>query len=130
MQCFLKITLVKISEPRLDQRLLAFPFFPKTKRDMKRIKTSFLKSIINIACSNFVKYSSFILVLIFYFIKIKGLFLTRLILIPSRVSEVPHLFTVRSKYGGVSVGSWARVKRGKYMGDLAQVHFYISHPHT
>nr|KAJ0222772.1 hypothetical protein LSAT_V11C200091600 [Lactuca sativa] len=44
-----------------------------------------------------------------------------LILIPSRVSEVPHLFTVRSKYGGVSVGSWARVKRGKYMGDLAQV---------
>ncbi|XP_023734660.1 uncharacterized protein LOC111882529 isoform X2 [Lactuca sativa] len=32
-----------------------------------------------------------------------------------------HYKHFRSKYGGVSVGSWARVKRGKYMGDLAQV---------
>ncbi|KAL7613068.1 hypothetical protein Lser_V15G08539 [Lactuca serriola] len=32
-----------------------------------------------------------------------------------------HYRQFRSKYGGVSVGSWARVKRGKYMGDLAQV---------
>ncbi|KAK9061290.1 hypothetical protein SSX86_018470 [Deinandra increscens subsp. villosa] len=45
---------------------------------------------------------------------------------PSRVakveeSEEQHLFTVRSTYSGVSVDTWARVKNGKYKGDLAQV---------
>nr|GEV62812.1 zinc finger, CCHC-type, transcription elongation factor Spt5 [Tanacetum cinerariifolium] len=40
---------------------------------------------------------------------------------PVPVSEVPHLFTVRPKYSGVSVNTWARVKAGKYKGDLAQV---------
>ncbi|KAK1409632.1 hypothetical protein QVD17_36161 [Tagetes erecta] len=47
---------------------------------------------------------------------------------PSRVavvpvSEVSHLFSVRSKYSGVSADTWARVKNGKYKGDLAQVVF-------
>ncbi|KAI3793475.1 hypothetical protein L1987_36094 [Smallanthus sonchifolius] len=45
---------------------------------------------------------------------------------PSRVaavpaSELPHLFSGRSKYSGVSVDTSARVKNGKYKGDLAQV---------
>ncbi|GFZ14691.1 kow domain-containing transcription factor 1 [Actinidia rufa] len=44
----------------------------------------------------------------------------------SRVASVPknevsHLFSVRSKCNEVSVGTWARVKNGKYKGDLAQV---------
>ena len=36
-------------------------------------------------------------------------------------NEVSHLFSVRSKCNEVSVGTWARVKNGKYKGDLAQV---------
>ncbi|XP_076946999.1 protein RNA-directed DNA methylation 3 [Bidens hawaiensis] len=40
---------------------------------------------------------------------------------PIQVSEVPHLFSVRSKYSEVSTNTWARVKNGKYKGDLAQV---------
>ncbi|KAD7479995.1 hypothetical protein E3N88_03131 [Mikania micrantha] len=44
---------------------------------------------------------------------------SRVALVPA--SEVPHLFSVRSKYNGVSVDTWARVKNGKYKGDLAQV---------
>ncbi|KAL3520770.1 hypothetical protein ACH5RR_018919 [Cinchona calisaya] len=44
----------------------------------------------------------------------------------SRVAPVPkddisHLFSLRSKGGGISEGMWARVKNGKYKGDLAQV---------
>ncbi|XWS75210.1 hypothetical protein CRYUN_Cryun01aG0066000 [Craigia yunnanensis] len=43
----------------------------------------------------------------------------------SRVAPVPskevyHLLTVRTKHGEVSEGMWARVKNGKYKGDLAQ----------
>lgn len=44
---------------------------------------------------------------------------SRVALIP--VSDVPHLFSVRSKYSEVKVDTWARVKNGKYKGDLAQV---------
>ncbi|KAD2804983.1 hypothetical protein E3N88_38360 [Mikania micrantha] len=43
---------------------------------------------------------------------------SRVALVPT--SEVPHLFSVRIKYNGVSVDTWARVKNGKYKGDLAQ----------
>ncbi|XP_022765470.1 protein RNA-directed DNA methylation 3 isoform X2 [Durio zibethinus] len=44
----------------------------------------------------------------------------------SRVAPVPsnevyHLLTVRTKHSEVSQGMWARVKNGKYKGDLAQV---------
>ncbi|KAK6933434.1 NGN domain [Dillenia turbinata] len=46
----------------------------------------------------------------------------------SRVAPVPrneisHLFSVRNKNIEISVGMWARVKNGKYKGDLAQVVF-------
>ncbi|CAA2971924.1 Putative transcription elongation factor SPT5 homolog 1 [Olea europaea subsp. europaea] len=45
---------------------------------------------------------------------------------PSRVARVPpneihHLLSVRSKPNAISEGMWARVKNGKYKGDLAQV---------
>ncbi|KAF5959372.1 hypothetical protein HYC85_000581 [Camellia sinensis] len=40
---------------------------------------------------------------------------------PVTKNEVSHLLTVRSKHNEVSVGTWARVKNGKYKGDLAQV---------
>lgn len=36
-------------------------------------------------------------------------------------NEVSHLLSVRSKYSEVSEGMWARVKSGKYKGDLGQV---------
>ncbi|KAL2548895.1 protein RNA-directed DNA methylation 3 [Forsythia ovata] len=44
----------------------------------------------------------------------------------SRVAPVPpneihHLLSVRSKSNPISEGMWARVKNGKYKGDLAQV---------
>ncbi|KAL3649647.1 hypothetical protein CASFOL_006050 [Castilleja foliolosa] len=44
----------------------------------------------------------------------------------SRVTAVPNnelsrLLSVRSKSSGISEGMWARVKNGKYKGDLAQV---------
>ncbi|XVE68778.1 hypothetical protein DITRI_Ditri09bG0097400 [Diplodiscus trichospermus] len=44
----------------------------------------------------------------------------------SRVAPVPsnevyHLLTIRTKHSAVSEGMWARVKNGKYKGDLAQV---------
>nr|XP_027104908.1 protein RNA-directed DNA methylation 3-like [Coffea arabica] len=44
----------------------------------------------------------------------------------SRVAPVPkedinHLFSVKNKSNGISEGMWARVKNGKYKGDLAQV---------
>ncbi|XVE99222.1 hypothetical protein REPUB_Repub03eG0178900 [Reevesia pubescens] len=44
----------------------------------------------------------------------------------SRVAPVPsnevyHLLNVRTKHSEVSEGMWARVKNGKYKGDLAQV---------
>ncbi|KAJ0470383.1 putative ribosomal protein L2, domain 2 [Helianthus annuus] len=50
-----------------------------------------------------------------------NIFPSRVAAVP--VSEVPHLFSVRSKYSGVSTESWARVKNGKYKGDLARVVF-------
>nr|XP_043631460.1 protein RNA-directed DNA methylation 3 isoform X2 [Erigeron canadensis] len=40
---------------------------------------------------------------------------------PVPVSDVQHLFAVRSKSSGIYVDTWARVKNGKYKGDLAQV---------
>ncbi|CAH9055381.1 unnamed protein product, partial [Cuscuta epithymum] len=44
----------------------------------------------------------------------------------SRMAQVPRneisqLFSVRSKCHGISKGMWARVKSGRYKGDLAQV---------
>lgn len=38
-------------------------------------------------------------------------------------NEVTHLLSVRSKCNEVSEGKWARIKNGKYKGDLAQVLF-------
>lgn len=45
---------------------------------------------------------------------------------PTRLAPVPQnemstLLNVRSKSKDIAVGSWARVKNGKYKGDLAQV---------
>lgn len=43
---------------------------------------------------------------------------------PTRAVPVPqndHLLIVRSKSHDIAVGTWARVKNGKYKGDLAQV---------
>ncbi|XP_056168939.1 protein RNA-directed DNA methylation 3 isoform X2 [Syzygium oleosum] len=42
-------------------------------------------------------------------------------IVPVPRNEVSHLLSVRSKRSEVSVGMWARVKNGKYKGDLAQV---------
>ncbi|XP_057979247.1 protein RNA-directed DNA methylation 3 isoform X2 [Malania oleifera] len=42
-------------------------------------------------------------------------------LAPVPKNEISHLLSVRSKYNEVSEGMWARVKNGKYKGDLAQV---------
>lgn len=36
-------------------------------------------------------------------------------------AEAPHLLTVQRKTKNVSEGKWARVKSGKYKGDIAQV---------
>lgn len=36
-------------------------------------------------------------------------------------NEVSRLFSVRTEYNEISAGMWARVKNGKYKGDLAQV---------
>ena len=40
-------------------------------------------------------------------------------------NEVYHLLTVRTKRSEVSEGMWARVKSGKYKGDLAQVDMFL-----
>ncbi|KAL6980301.1 hypothetical protein U1Q18_021943 [Sarracenia purpurea var. burkii] len=40
---------------------------------------------------------------------------------PVPKNEVTHLLSVRSKSNEVPVGTWARVKSGKYKGDLGQV---------
>ncbi|KAF8039122.1 hypothetical protein BT93_B1617 [Corymbia citriodora subsp. variegata] len=42
-------------------------------------------------------------------------------IVPVPRNEVSHLLSLRSKRSEVSVGMWARVKNGKYKGDLAQV---------
>ncbi|XVF83034.1 hypothetical protein PTKIN_Ptkin16aG0100000 [Pterospermum kingtungense] len=47
------------------------------------------------------------------------IYFSRVAPVPS--NEVYHLLTVRNKRSEVSVGMWARVKNGKYKGDLAQV---------
>ncbi|KAL7148547.1 hypothetical protein ABFS83_06G186000 [Erythranthe nasuta] len=39
------------------------------------------------------------------------------------VNEISRMLSVRSKSSGISEGMWARVKSGKYKGDLAQVAF-------
>ncbi|XP_008233436.1 PREDICTED: protein RNA-directed DNA methylation 3 [Prunus mume] len=38
-------------------------------------------------------------------------------------NEVSHLLSPRTRYNGITVGMWARVKSGNYKGDLAQVVF-------
>ncbi|KAL5541464.1 hypothetical protein UlMin_009174 [Ulmus minor] len=43
----------------------------------------------------------------------------QLMLVPK--IDVYHLLSARSKYNEVSASMWARVKNGKYKGDLAQV---------
>lgn len=40
---------------------------------------------------------------------------------PVARNEVSRLLSVRSEYNEISVGMWARVKNGKYKGDLGQV---------
>ncbi|XP_019198596.1 PREDICTED: protein RNA-directed DNA methylation 3 isoform X7 [Ipomoea nil] len=40
---------------------------------------------------------------------------------PVSRNEISQLISVRSKCNGISEGMWARVKNGKYKGDLAQV---------
>ncbi|KAK9282782.1 hypothetical protein L1049_011003 [Liquidambar formosana] len=40
---------------------------------------------------------------------------------PVPKNEISHLLSVRNKNNEVSEGSWARVKNGKYKGDLTQV---------
>ncbi|KAK3007686.1 hypothetical protein RJ639_013726 [Escallonia herrerae] len=50
---------------------------------------------------------------------LSGIYSTRVTPVP--INEVSHLLTIRSKSNGVSVGTWARVKNGKYKGDLAEV---------
>lgn len=63
----------------------------------------------------------------FFFLKIqacKGLstiYSSKVTAVPS--NEISRLFTVRSKSSAISEGMWARVKNGKYKGDLAQVHY-------
>lgn len=42
---------------------------------------------------------------------------------PVPKNEISHLLSARSKCNEVSEGMWARVKNGKYKGDLAQVVF-------
>ncbi|KAJ4971936.1 hypothetical protein NE237_005035 [Protea cynaroides] len=48
-----------------------------------------------------------------------SIYSTRLAPVPR--NEVSHLLFTRSKTSEVSVGSWARMKYGKYKGDLTQV---------
>ncbi|KAJ9684691.1 hypothetical protein PVL29_016920 [Vitis rotundifolia] len=40
---------------------------------------------------------------------------------PVPKNEVTHLLSVRSKCNEISEGTWARMKNGKYKGDLAQI---------
>jgi|APAra0007618407_1042631.scaffolds.fasta_scaffold10311_2 hypothetical protein len=46
-----------------------------------------------------------------------------MVLLPK--AETPNLLTVQKKTKKVSEGTWARVKNGKYKGDLAQVQFTL-----
>ncbi|XP_038678845.1 protein RNA-directed DNA methylation 3 isoform X2 [Tripterygium wilfordii] len=48
-----------------------------------------------------------------------GIYATRVA--PVALNEVSHLLSVRSRSTEISEGMWARVKNGKYKGDLAQV---------
>ncbi|KAF2574921.1 hypothetical protein F2Q70_00006710 [Brassica cretica] len=50
---------------------------------------------------------------------LNGIYATRMMLLPK--SEAPHLLTVQRKTKTFSEGTWARIKSGKYKGDLAQV---------
>ncbi|KAL0888660.1 hypothetical protein Bca101_012643 [Brassica carinata] len=50
---------------------------------------------------------------------LNGIYATRMMLLPK--SEAPHLLTVQKKTKTFSEGTWARIKSGKYKGDLAQV---------
>ncbi|XP_058007578.1 protein RNA-directed DNA methylation 3 isoform X2 [Hevea brasiliensis] len=48
-----------------------------------------------------------------------SIYSTRVASVPK--NEVSHILSVRSKSNVVSEGMWARIKNGKYKGDLAQV---------
>ncbi|XP_010452326.1 PREDICTED: protein RNA-directed DNA methylation 3-like [Camelina sativa] len=48
-----------------------------------------------------------------------GIYATRMVLVSK--AETPNLLTVQRKTKKVSEGTWARVKNGKYKGDLAQI---------
>ncbi|KDP30494.1 hypothetical protein JCGZ_16173 [Jatropha curcas] len=48
-----------------------------------------------------------------------SIYSTRVATVPT--NEVAHLLSVRGKSNVVSEGMWARIKNGKYKGDLAQV---------
>jgi transcription elongation factor SPT5 len=48
-----------------------------------------------------------------------GVFKTPPLLVP--IDEMPPLLLVKKKISTVAPGTWVRIKRGKYQGDLAQV---------
>lgn len=52
---------------------------------------------------------------------ISGIYSTRVASVPE--NDISQLLTVRSRVSEVTVGTMARVKNGKYKGDLAQVEF-------
>ena len=54
---------------------------------------------------------------------LNGIYATRMMLLPK--SEAPHLLTVQRKTKTFSEGTWARIKSGKYKGDLAQVQCHL-----
>lgn len=52
-----------------------------------------------------------------------NVYMSRMTLVP--IKEMTDVLTIRGKESEIKPGSWARVKRGKYAGDLCQVIFII-----
>ncbi|ORX44147.1 transcription elongation factor Spt5 [Piromyces finnis] len=48
-----------------------------------------------------------------------NVYMSRMTLVP--IQEMTDVLTIRSKEAEIKPGSWARVKRGKYQGDLCQI---------
>ena len=53
--------------------------------------------------------------------KIPNMFASKVTLVP--IKEMVDVLKVKAREIPVKPGSWVRIKRGKYAGDLAQVHF-------
>lgn len=51
--------------------------------------------------------------------KVNGVFSSKISLVP--IKEMVDVLTISKKESTLKIGSWVRVKRGKYQGDLAQV---------